>query len=811
ERERVVRSLRRQAFRLAAYDRLRNEERRLRLARLRGEYGKARAAEQTAGQEARSKELQAAELGEQIRRVEAELACRQQQYLRSLEERQTLHAEQQQLQNELSRQETAQAVAQGNAQQLAQQQAELAQEATELERTIAQTEKECAELKAIQEARSAKLAQLDVALESSRSRAGASEARLLELRQALVAGQKRVAELFEERLELRQAQLMAEAKAKNQEELRTESVRELEANQSALDELKSQAGVIGASLQAHKSELESVRSVLCARRNEIRNLQARREELTKEALQLGHKLSEVNKEVSALQAALGSKQRDVAREHLGENFRGILGDFLEAQPEHEAMVEVALTGLLEAVVISGADSDRPSEPFSSALSVLGREARWVIVRAGPSQPASASESDDSLLRYVRLRPGTPSSVCTQLQRCRIAATLSEAWSRHQATPEDIFVTPDGIGVFPGDIVVALPSRGGQLAAARRLAELEQTASLLSSRLAAVAAEIEAIDEQLAELARQIEAHEGAVMEQTTDVYRTQAELDSLGRRRADLEQDRRRLRQQETRYTSSVQELTQEAARLAEQAGRLEAQEQEEMKRNQELASAISELEQDIKKALAQGSEILLDLTRARAEVETGESELELRTRERNRLTERATAIAQRRAAIVREIETCQGSVAQCENEISRLRARLAAVEQRLTRLDHTRFPNTAELEKQLAALRPRLEEASGQVMEARLQVLEAEHRRSQLEQEAKQVYNVDLASSDTSEVTGPETTEPELSEKLQTITARLERLGRVNPLAGDEYEKERAELERLKSQRADILQANAWPLGIIE
>jgi len=39
-------------------------------------------------------------------------------------------------------------------------------------------------------------------------------------------------------------------------------------------------------------------------------------------------------------------------------------------------------------------------------------------------------------------------------------------------------------------------------------------------------------------------------------------------------------------------------------------------------------------------------------------------------------------------------------------------------------------------------------------------------------------------------------------ITERLERLGRVNPLAGDDYRKEQEELTRLVTQRADVLAA---------
>ena len=92
-------------------------------------------------------------------------------------------------------------------------------------------------------------------------------------------------------------------------------------------------------------------------------------------------------------------------------------------------------------------------------------------------------------------------------------------------------------------------------------------------------------------------------------------------------------------------------------------------------------------------------------------------------------------------------------------------------------------------------EQARQQTLDLKMKSLDTVHRRTEIEQEAERLYGTRLA-----EFSGE--AEPDVTGRLRLITERLDRLGRVNPLAGDEFDREQTELDRLTTQRADVLAA---------
>ncbi|MBN2537911.1 AAA family ATPase, partial [candidate division WOR-3 bacterium] len=106
--------------------------------------------------------------------------------------------------------------------------------------------------------------------------------------------------------------------------------------------------------------------------------------------------------------------------------------------------------------------------------------------------------------------------------------------------------------------------------------------------------------------------------------------------------------------------------------------------------------------------------------------------------------------------------------------------------------------------LRRAREQNQALLMEQRLKLHELEQHRRQLVEEARDNYQTDIESF------VPET-QDDAAARLDRVRQRLEALGRVNPLAAEEYEQEKRDLDKLAQQRDDVVGARANLLASID
>jgi chromosome segregation protein len=848
ERERVARSLKRQAYRLSAYDRLKHEEKQLRLQLLRREYVRAKALEQSAREALQAGEAADALLLDRVQKIEGELDAVRRELATGRERRDRLQQEIDELKSRAARAETRGTVAESENAQFQQQLQQLDGEERQI--TISLREKETGEAGRAQEqaALGEKVAGVEGELAVQRASTSEQENRLLAIRQSLARIHEENRQVMAERVDVRQSQLTLEARMANAEDYRKRLTADLEQTTQRAAQLETSLTALSAELRTATTELETAQARLLEQRQELGHTRGRREELAQEIVLLNGKLLQASQELAALQPLLGTEQRSKAEAGLGPACLGRLVDLMTVQPGYEPAVEAVLTGLLDYFVLQLGDkaSGSVAQWPSGQVESLDRSVHWgLIVDDGgrargdggsntlTGRPSGQVESLDHLTTrpldlFVEFKPDAPAHVRSIIADSRLVDSLERAWQLHVAQPGLHYVTRDGIAVLDQGIVVLESAREGRLSAARRAREMEESITELKQSVSARETEGREAEERSKVLALGIDRDDANVLELVNRRSRLDAECSGLTGSLTDLNAELHRQRSERSAIQQQLDELQ---AAIQQLAGQLQQHESRAARHEQEGAQTeheMSELELAVKSGLEQSAQTLLELTRMREQFNAHQHELELNRQEIGRERERLAQIHRRRKDLQQAVEQRREESERCRAESAELKVLLDAQATRLAAIDLARTTEQEDrMLKEFHAAREEQEAARQHTLDLRLSSMEAEHRRTELEQEAMRVYGADLKQAEVAEeeevkvkVKVEEEEEEEetkveeeslplpsplpvpVEERLRLVTARLERLGRVNPLAGDEYRTEKEELDKLVGQRADVLGA---------
>jgi chromosome segregation protein len=130
--------------------------------------------------------------------------------------------------------------------------------------------------------------------------------------------------------------------------------------------------------------------------------------------------------------------------------------------------------------------------------------------------------------------------------------------------------------------------------------------------------------------------------------------------------------------------------------------------------------------------------------------------------------------------------------------AALKVLEEEAARLHVTELARAEEeLESNLAELRQSQERNQAILMDQRMKLFELNQKLGAITEEASSSYATDIGTFQPEQAEG-------VAERLAQVRRKIEMLGQVNPLAGDEYRQEKSDLEKLMMQREDVAQARA-------
>jgi chromosome segregation protein len=205
---------------------------------------------------------------------------------------------------------------------------------------------------------------------------------------------------------------------------------------------------------------------------------------------------------------------------------GLLGTLVEAEEGWERALVAGLGAFADAAVY--AEWDVAIEESSN-----GEGATLAVVGGGPATFALPDER--TLLSIVSADPAARGLVSTVLKDIYIADSLEEAVAKHRIHPTCAFVTADGVLIGPAFIrTSASASRGDEIA--RELAKVEHDLARIRSSVRPARHRLGQAEAEFERLARQLESLDTAITRAAEAMARLETEANALAREEESLGQ-----------------------------------------------------------------------------------------------------------------------------------------------------------------------------------------------------------------------------------------------------------------------------------
>ncbi|PJJ71738.1 condensin subunit Smc [Diaminobutyricimonas aerilata] len=618
-------------------------------------------------------------------------------------------------------------------------------------------------------------------------------------------------EVAQSRLAATRGELLRQQNALEQAEARRDS------NRAALDELEAEAteveqgdGALDADYEAAESEVAALQADIERMRDELHTHERERDALAARN--------------SALSMAVDSKDGSTAIASV-TGIRGIVADHVQVRPGYEAAIAAALGSLAEAALADSRDA-----AFDAVRHAAETDAgRVEVVIADAPTNSDPVRAVDGALPAAGLVTA-PDGVLALLARVVVVDDLEAAarvWPK----------LDDGLTLVTreGDVVTAVVVRGGSDDGRSRL-ELVAERDAAAERLAEVATTIERVRFDLAELRGALDAAKQRASAALAALRAFDAELSAQSERLSRARVQFEAAQAEWERIGSGLSRST-EAVREAESAvARAEAARDEHAATPRPMLDVsardglVAELEAARASELEQRIALETIRERVRGEVARAEQLERRRQAERQAAQEQArlTVLRQRQiASATRVVEALPAVLDAVDRSVAEARVRLAAAEAERAQQNE----ELSELRRSEAALRERLTAVSDSVHGLEMQIYEKKlHLSSLLERAGNELGLVEdvLVAEYGPEVPVPDPagrasddpdaevpTVPFVRAEQEARLARAERklsqLGRVNPLALEEFAALEQRHKFLTEQLTDLTNTRRDLLTIIE
>jgi chromosome segregation protein len=813
ERERYVRSLQRQAGRLRAFDKLKTEEKGLRLLELKADYEALQRDLQRAQADTESMEQAEATRVADVHRLEEELKI-QRGRVRDLQvlkdelaakvQAQRFAVSELEGRNLLAGQRIellAGATKQGETERVA-----LMENVRQMEQTFEQT---LGKLAAANERQS----QAQEKLERQRAAVQTLEEQLYGLRSHETELRRQVQERLEQGQGSRQDLARLDAAIENQRETAARLAGESDAvkarqarNQEEVAATRQQVSETEAAIEAGRKRLEALRFELAHARDE-------RNRLRGEDARLREEKAGLETELALLRAAIASEQVDTSRAALADGVRGEASTFIEVTPGWERACEAALYVVVDFLVadagpekLAETAGTRPDLRFGFLVADGVRGARgWPQRPLSDSAGVQAANSGDlpsdsaiigPLSGFVKVRTEAPVALQQLVSTCLVAGNTSELDRLSRQFPGWSFVTQDGVCRFSDGRLVIEGRESGRLSAGRAIHDKGERLNAVDTELEQTAACEVALVHRREELEKEIEQVEFEVGETGRRKASLDAAFELIAATGDELGRDVERLRVGQHAAAAQMRTFEERRTALVAASGEFEAQTQSGTGALARTEAEARGLEQQVKAELELSSQALAELSEARQAGSRLEAENAFAKRQiddgRRRLQEYAATAERNRE----ESKVLEKEIGERTAEIEQARSVLASLEEEAGKLQIAELARAEEaLEDNLTELRQAQERNQNVLMEQRMKLFELNQRFAAISEEARSSYGTDIAAFQ------PEATEG-AEERLAQVRQRLEALGQVNPLAAQEYEQEKSDLAKLVTQREDVAAA---------
>ncbi|MGH9476554.1 MAG: chromosome segregation protein SMC [Terriglobales bacterium] len=505
---------------------------------------------------------------------------------------------------------------------------------------------------------------------------------------------------------------------------------------------------------------------------------------------------------------------------------GVLGEFIEAEPPYEHLVEQFLHDELNYVVVTdwqqaGAGVDMLRSAQTGRATFLVHSAASVtagVPAAGqaaglpaPAAPPVMELDAVPLLDHMRALNGFRGGLGALLPRLRDAYAVSDAEQARRLAerhPHAYFLTPEGACYHRGTLSGGSGRGAGPLSLKRELRQLRQQEEEFTAAAAHQG-------QQALVLTRQAEGAQQQREQQRTRLH----ELDA---RRLSGALAVRQLEQEQARAQARLQQALLESGRT--QSSRTAAAERLDAARAQTAHLHEEQTAQDARHGEAAAALTSAQSARATAAAALGESHAgQARAEERaaaaaaaaGRLQSQADELTSRLQSLRREGDDLSARAVERRAAAASGQHQAAALAHALTAAEQSQSAAAAALaaaragaqqaDEALRQHRPALDAhrqalSENDVARARLDA-EQEHLRAacrdDLGCEIEQLLSLPEPEDAASDL-------PTLEETVRTLRQRIEHLGPINMMALEEYEEARQRFELMDTQRRDLLDSIA-------
>ncbi|MEO0070819.1 MAG: chromosome segregation protein SMC [candidate division WOR-3 bacterium] len=805
ERERITRSLQRQAAKLRAYQRLKEEEKRLRLWELKQTYEILKTELEKGQKEiAVLEQVQADRLNE-IRRLEKELHNLRTRLLAEEGEKEHISTELQQLRQAILELQTKEQLAEKEKDFLLRSIAEWEKEQNRLKEEIKNLEGLSATLLLKLKEMQGQREEVERQLAERRSVIKQKEDELFQIRQNATRVSRHLQELMESAEKLRR---MLTKLAVEEENLKGHWQRvqeDIGRVKGRIKEVENELKVAEIKREQAQNPLTQARQQLLNLREELKTQEGKLVEVRGQIAKLLLEKSILEQKIDSLQLQVKTVQLEEAKKLWGEEATAVL-EFLEPAPGWERACEAVLYFLLDFLVVNRSVANR--------LSPIARGKNWRLLikdispqETVPIIPFFSNQKQienilqdkrivGKLTEFVKVKPDSPLILSYLLDSFLVPKDYQVFQELIDEYPHGAFVMQEGAAWFGDGRLMVMGESPGVLTAEVQFKETRTKLNNIKTEIDHFQKSEKELQEKQEKLQRELEKTESKLLVEEQEVQGLISRIKILQTLWEELKREKEHLIDEEKRLKNSLEKVAMERQIKGKENERL-AQEiaaaETELK---QLENAAVEIEGKVKIELKDATELLASLTEYRAQIERLIAEMghnqSLISDKQHRWEELKTTIEEAKNKI-KHLE--EEKERRC-NELKQLKLTLATNEEQLAHFSTKEISRATEtLEANWNELREIQDKGQAVLLEQRLRVAEIEARFKAVINEAQTSYKTDIVHFTFEEPTPDE-------EQLQRIRERLEALGEVNPLALEEYEQERKDLERLLFQRNDVFQA---------
>jgi chromosome segregation protein len=797
ERERYTRSLKRQARRLEVYERLRSEEKKVKLVSLKTQYLLTRKNEEQAEEflkKATNKEEAALS---EIAKTEVELEKTRQQLREVRDKKENLSRELETKQAALQEQEKSIISKQEHINYLKQQIEQLHKETEFLQSKIPRDETLTKDLANEVKTKEQEHESIQQNLEGLRSEIRKQEELLFNRQVQYEQEKNKLQSTSNELITLRQKEISESALRQNLVESQKKLKVEIENLDKRLATTQSTVAQNETRLNEIDKKLAENRSILSAKNIERERSGREFKDLIEKKRLNQEAGSLLKQEIQLLKNTLGHEQKEAVKTKLGENFLGTVHEFLQVKEGYELPVESALYSILDFLIVNNQIDPVDFKSDVRFGFLLNQDAntptQYPVLEAQNLKGVLGQLKD-----FVLIKHDPPRLLNNLLYEFVLVDNFNIAWELSKQFTQFSFVTRDGIALFKQGLILVESQTQGKLSIEKMLKDKQAAEVRIKDELVIDTDHIAAQEITLNNLNKELEHTQSEILILIADRSTFHASLGVEQKSIDELKKELAWLKNDLTQTETRIQEIEQKITGLVQNRQTMESIEQLTQGTINSLEKNLAEQQKLIKNKLEDASKVLFNLGKIGEDLTAKRSALAFQMKDSDLTQRRIIELTDRQKNLAAEAENLSREIFVIEKQIEDNRVAIKLSHQTIGELTVDSLAKTEEqFEATLKEKRSALEADRNQLMEQRMKQFEIQKQREALEREAWDFYQTDIAAV---EIVSDE----QAAERTKMISERLMNLGKVNPLAKEEYQKEKAELDKYHTQRQDVLDARA-------